>query len=97
VFHVPTLVAALGFPTHIATATSHFVLSLMSGAGVVTHAFQGSYRVGHGLRRSIALAIGVAAGAQVGARLSTFAPAVLIERLLAAGLALVAVRLVLAA
>ena len=96
VFHVPILVAMLGFPTHIATATSHFVLSMMSGAGAITHAVQGSYRVGHGLRRSIALAIGVAVGAQAGAHVSTRAPAVLIERLLAAGLALVAIRLAVA-
>jgi uncharacterized protein len=96
VFHVPILVTALGFPTHIATATSHFVLAMMSGAGVITHAFQGSYRVGHGLRRSVALAIGVAIGAQAGAHVSTRVPAVLIERLLAAGLALVAIRLAVA-
>jgi uncharacterized protein len=96
VFHVPILVTALGFPTHIATATSHFVLAMMSGAGVITHAFQGSYRVGHGLRRSVALALGVAIGAQAGAHVSTRVPAVLIERLLAAGLALVAIRLAVA-
>jgi len=96
VFHVPILVTALGFPTHIATATSHFVLAMMSGAGVITHAFQGSYRVGHGLRRSVALAVGVAIGAQAGAHVSTRVPAVLIERLLAAGLALVAIRLAVA-
>jgi uncharacterized membrane protein YfcA len=65
----------------------------MSGAGVITHAFQGSYHVGHGLRRSVALALGVAIGAQGGAHVSTRVPAVLIERLLAAGLALVAIRL----
>lgn len=93
VFHVPILVAALGFPTHVATATSHFVLSLMSGAGVVTHWLQGSYRVGLGLRRAVALAVGVAVGAQVGARVSTRISSLVIERLLAAGLALVALRL----
>ncbi len=97
VFHVPILVAGLGFPTHIATATSHFVLSLMSGAGVVTHLAQGSYRVGDGLRRSLALAAGVAVGAQLGAHVSTLVPARAIERLLAAGLVLVAVRLAVAA
>src|SRR5512146_897830 len=79
VFHVPILVTALGFPTHIATATSHFVLSLMSGAGVVTHAAQGSYGIGNGLRRSVALAVGVALGAQAGARVSTRVPAIVIE------------------
>jgi hypothetical protein len=97
VFHVPILVAGLGFPTHIATATSHFVLAQMSAAGVVTHFFQGSYRVGNGLRRSIALGIGVALGAQLGARVSTRVPAVVIERLLSVGLLLVAVRLLISA
>jgi uncharacterized protein len=97
VFHVPILVAGLGFPTHIATATSHFVLAQMSGAGVVTHLVQGSYHVGHGLRRSIALAIGVAVGAQIGARVSTRVSAVAIERLLAVALIVVAIRLGLSA
>lgn len=95
VFHVPILVAGLGFPTHIATATSHFVLALMSGAAVVTHAVQGSYAVGDGLRRSIVLAIGLAVGAQVGARASLRIPAIAIERVLAIALALVALRLTL--
>ncbi|HZQ80847.1 MAG TPA: sulfite exporter TauE/SafE family protein [Gaiellaceae bacterium] len=97
VFHVPILVAGLGFPTHIATATSHFVLAQMSAAGVITHLVQGSYRVGHGLRRSLALGVGVAVGAQFGARASTRVSGVLIERLLAAGLVLVALRLALSA
>jgi uncharacterized membrane protein YfcA len=95
VFHVPILVAGLGFPTHIATATSHFVLAQMSFAGVVTHFVQGSYRVGHGLRRSLALGVGVVAGAQLGARASTRVPALAIERLLAVALVLVSVRLAL--
>jgi len=97
VFHVPILVAGLGFPTHIATATSHFVLAQMSAAGVATHFVQGSYRVGNGLRRSVALGVGVAVGAQVGAHWSSRVPAQVIERLLAVGLLLVAVRLALAA
>lgn len=97
VFHVPILVAGLGFPTHIATATSHFVLAQMSLAGVITHFLQGSYRVGYGLRRSLALGVGVAAGAQLGAHASVRVSAVAIERLLAVGLALVAIRLAVSA
>lgn len=93
IFHVPILVTLLGFPTHIATATSHFVLALMSGAGVVTHVAQGSYSAGHGLRRSLVLAVGLAVGAQFGARLSVRTSSVAIERLLVAGLALAALRL----
>src|SRR5581483_2712602 len=87
IFHVPILVTLLGFPTHIATATSHFVLALMSGAGVVTHIAQGAYRTGNGLRRSLVLAVGLAVGAQLGARLSTRTSSVAIERLLVAELA----------
>src|SRR5471032_246829 len=54
IIHVPLLVQVLGFHVHIATATSHFVLAVMSGAATVTHALQGSYHVGNGLRRSLA-------------------------------------------
>jgi len=96
VFHVPLLVMALGYPTHVATATSHFVLALMSGGAVVTHAIQGSYHVGHGLRRALVLAVTLAIGAQVGARASVRVPALAIERLLAVALLLVAVRLAVA-
>jgi uncharacterized membrane protein YfcA len=97
VFHVPLLVMALGYPTHVATATSHYVLALMSGGAVVTHALQGSYAAGHGLRRSLVLAVSLAAGAQVGARASVRVPALAIERLLAVALTLVAVRLAISA
>jgi hypothetical protein len=93
VFHVPILVMALGYDTHVATATSHFVLALMSGAAVITHLVQGGYHVGHGLRRSLVLAVSLAVGAQLGARASLRVPAPAIERLLALALALVALRL----
>jgi uncharacterized membrane protein YfcA len=65
----------------------------MSGTAVITHAAQGSYSVGHGLRRSLVLAVSLAVGAQLGARASVRVPAVAIDRLLAVALALVAVRL----
>ena len=93
VFHVPILVTVLGFPTHVATATSHFVLAIMSGSGTITHAVTGSYGIGHGLRRAVALGVGVVVGAQVGARVSTRLSGAAIQRSLAAALLLVAVRL----
>jgi uncharacterized protein len=93
VFHVPILVSLLGFPTHVATATSHFVLVAMSGSAVLTHAIMGVYKVGTGLRRTLCLAVGVAAGAQLGAHVSTRMSGVVIQRLLAIALALVAARL----
>jgi uncharacterized membrane protein YfcA len=93
VFHVPILVTLLGFPTHVATATSHFVLAWMSGSAVATHAALGSYGIGHGLRRTLAIGAGVVVGAQAGARASTGLSGATIQRVLAVGLALVALRL----
>jgi uncharacterized membrane protein YfcA len=93
VIHVPLLVRALGFPTHIATATSHFVLAWMAGAGTVTHVVAGSFGHGDGVRRAAALSIGVVAGAQVGARLSQRLRGHHIERLLAVALLALAARL----
>ncbi|MES1248890.1 MAG: sulfite exporter TauE/SafE family protein [Actinomycetota bacterium] len=94
IIHVPLLVRALGFPTHVATATSHFVLAIMGGAGAATHAITGGFAHGHGLRRSAALSGGVVVGAQLGARISVGLRDVLIQRLLAAALLALAVRLI---
>lgn len=96
VIHVPLLVRALGFPTHIATATSHFVLAWMAGVGTVTHALAGSFAHGEGVRRAAALSVGVVAGAQVGARISRRIRGHHIERLLAVALLALAARLLLA-
>jgi uncharacterized membrane protein YfcA len=93
VIHVPLLVRALGFPTHVATATSHFVLAWMSGVAVITHALTGSFSHGHGLHRAAALSIGVVVGAQVGARISRRVSGTAIQQLLAVALAALAVRL----
>jgi uncharacterized membrane protein YfcA len=96
VIHVPLLVRALGFPTHVATATSHFVLAWMAGVGTVTHALAGSFAHGHGLRRAAALSVGVVAGAQAGAHVSMRLRGAHIEWLLAVALAALAARLLLA-
>jgi uncharacterized protein len=97
VIHVPLLVRALGFPTHIATATSHFVLAIMAGTGTITHLLAGSFQHGHGLRRAAALSVGVVAGAQLGARASLRLSARTIQWLLAVALAALAIRLLVTA
>jgi hypothetical protein len=93
VIHVPLLVRALGFPVHLATATSHFVLAIMAGAGTITHVAIGSFAHGHGWRRTAALSIGVVAGAQLGAHVSLRLRGAVIQRLLAAALLALAARL----
>ena len=97
IIHVPLLVRALGFPTHLATATSHFVLAIIAGTGAATHVVTGSFAHGHGIRRSIALSVGVVAGAQLGARLSLRASGRLVEALLGIALLTLAARLLLTA
>lgn len=93
VIHVPLLVRALGFPTHVATATSHFVLAIMAGTGTLTHLAAGTFAHGHGLRRGAALSLGVVAGAQLGARISLHVSGRRIQLLLALALAVLAIRL----
>ncbi len=95
IVHVPLLVTVLGFPTHVATATSHFVLAFMALVATLTHVAAGTFSHGVGLRRAAALSVGVVVGAQVGAQLSRRLSGRLIRRLLSAGLVLLGVRLVL--
>ena len=94
VIHVPLLVRALGFPTHLATATSHFVLTIMAGTGTLTHVALGSFAHRHGLRRTAALSVGVVAGAQLGAHVSLRLRGAAIQWLLALALLALAIRLV---
>ena len=97
VIHVPLLVRALGFPLHVATATSHFVLAVMAGTGTATHIGLGSFAHGHGVRRTLALSAGVVAGAQLGAHVSLRLRGAVIQWLLAVALLALAARLLLAA
>jgi len=97
VIHVPLMAGALGFPTHIATATSHFVLVWISGTASATHLIGGTLTVGHGLRRAIALSIGVLPGAQLGARLSRRFTGPTIRRFLGVALLALALRLLVSA
>jgi uncharacterized protein len=95
VVHVPLLVAVLGFPTHVATATSHFVLAFMAAAATITHVISGTFHHGVGLRRAAALSVGVVFGAQLGAILSKRLSGRMIQHLLAAGLVVLGIRLIL--
>jgi uncharacterized protein len=90
-FQVPVLVYLLAFPLHVATATSQFMLLIMSSIGSASHLLAGSYVHGH--RRTLFLGLGVIAGAQVGARLSQRLSGRSIGLILAAGLVLIGIRL----
>lgn len=94
-FHVPVLVYLLHFPLHVATATSHFTLAIMSLIGSMTHVVMGDFT--HGIRRTLALAVGVLVGAQLGALLSQRFRGITLIRILALGLVLFGIRLVIQA
>ncbi|MCR4435793.1 MAG: sulfite exporter TauE/SafE family protein [Clostridiales bacterium] len=91
IIHVPVLVHVLNFPVHIATATSHFVLAVMSLSGTAVHVASGV--LSKGVIQTIALSIGVLFGAQLGARLSNRFHGVWIIRSLAIALGLVGIRI----
>lgn len=95
ILHVPLLTTFFGFPEHVATATSHFTLVFMSGAAAATHAVEGDYLVT--LKTTIALALGVLAGAPFGAALSERIEGRWIVRLLAVALGVVGIRLLVVA
>jgi uncharacterized membrane protein YfcA len=94
IIHVPAMVSLLSFPAHVATATSVFVLMFTALTGTAVHIVDGS--LAEGWTRIVPLAVGVVAGAQIGARLSGRLPAAIIVRLLAGALFVVAIRLIMA-
>lgn len=67
IVHVPALVL-LGFPTHFATATSHFVLVFSSLVSILVHLGDGSLTKNAAM--SLSIAAGTVVGAQIGARIS---------------------------
>lgn len=91
ILHVPLLIVVLGLPTHVATGTSHFVLSISAAIGAATY-----LALGHvDLPLAALMGIGVLAGAQLGAHASSRASGRAIRRILAGSLALVGLRMML--
>ena len=92
---VPILAYLLNFPVFIATATSQFIVSILTLTGTSVHICIGSFH--HGAHRIAALGIGVLLGAQLGAYLSNKVKGSWIIRSLALALVLVGVRMLFAA
>ncbi|MFT3945457.1 MAG: sulfite exporter TauE/SafE family protein [Agriterribacter sp.] len=95
IIHVPAMVHWLGFPVYVATATSHFILAIMSTVSIVVHAVQGNYNDPAVLHMILWLAIGAVIGAQAGAFLSHKIKTTAIIKSLAVCLGLVGIRLLL--
>jgi uncharacterized membrane protein YfcA len=92
IVYVPVMAYLLHFPVHLATATSQFVLALMTLTGTITHIWTGSFH--RGAHRTAALGLGVMAGAQLGAYLSSRIKGSWIIRGLALGVIVVGVRII---
>ena len=65
IIHVPVMIYMLDFPVHLATATSHFVLAIMTFSATVYHVCAGHLTGKYLL--TFFMIIGVTAGAQLGA------------------------------
>ncbi|MDD2252581.1 MAG: sulfite exporter TauE/SafE family protein [Dehalococcoidales bacterium] len=92
IIHVPAMSGLLSYPVHIATATSHMVISITSFSALVTHLLRDSFT--NGFSVALLLSAGAVAGAQLGARYSQKVSGPIIIRFLALGLLAVAIRLI---
>ena len=89
--HVPALIYLMGFPTHMATATSQSILAVSTTIGVITHLIENH------IVFSIAIptSMGAIFGAQVGARIAKRLKAKSILVLMSVAVFALAVRLIL--
>jgi len=92
---VPMLAYLFNFPVAIAAATSQMVVAILTSAATLVHIWIGSFH--HGAHRIAALGIGMLFGAQAGAHLSRKIKGDWIIRSLALALAIVGIRMLIAA
>jgi uncharacterized protein len=90
IVHVPALIHLMGFPVHVATATSQFVLAFTAAAGVAKYA-SGGHVV---WPLAAVVGAGVIVGAQVGARVSHRMKGAKIIRLLVLAIVVLGLRLI---
>jgi uncharacterized membrane protein YfcA len=89
IIHVPALIHLLGFPSHLAAATSHFILAISSLVGAGTYVSLSNVL----FVPAALMGVGVIFGARIGARLARKAKGAVTVRLLSIALIVVAIRL----
>ncbi len=90
VIHVPLMIFILGFPAHIAVATSTFVLMVSSSIGVVSHAL-----LNHIVwTPALCIGLGAIVGAQIGAKISQKSRPKIIVTILAFTMVVLGIQLV---
>jgi len=91
VLHMPAMILWLGFPHHIAVATSHFVIAISAFIGACVFLYQGQVLP----LAATCISAGAIIGAQVGAKISRSLSGTLVSRLLAVALMLIGIRMLL--
>ncbi|HQX41514.1 MAG TPA: sulfite exporter TauE/SafE family protein [Niabella sp.] len=94
IIHVPAMTEWLQFPVYVATATSHFILAIMSMVSVCIHFMEGSYDDPVTQKMLLGLCLGVIPGAQLGAFISHKINTKSIIKILAICLLLVGIRII---
>jgi uncharacterized protein len=90
IIYVPAMVSVFGFPTHVATATSHFIIALTALFGTASHALYGDVR----WLFALCLSAGAVCGAVIGAKLAKRVRPAPLMRLLAVAIVVCAAKLV---
>jgi uncharacterized membrane protein YfcA len=93
IIHVPMMVYILKFPVHFATATSHFVLAIMTLTATIVHINKGNLSGQWSI--VLMLSAGVIIGAQIGAAFSQKFKSSWIIKILAVAIVIVGVRILL--
>jgi hypothetical protein len=86
IIHMPLLILVMGFPTHVAAATSHFILLLTTSSTTVSNVYAGRVDFDY----AVPIGLGMVVGAVFGARLAKASGGWLIRVALGAVLVLVA-------
>lgn len=92
IIRVPALVHILDFPVHTATATSQFIVAIMSFSGSIIHLVNGN--LSNNFLSILTLSIAAISGAQIGARLSNKVNGTIIIRILALALTLIGLSMI---
>ncbi|MBF0571456.1 MAG: sulfite exporter TauE/SafE family protein [Candidatus Omnitrophica bacterium] len=71
VFQVPILIFLLRYPSHVATATSHFVTLLTCAIALLPHVFLGNVCYAEAMWMGIGVIVGAQAGARIAPKLNT--------------------------
>ena len=90
IVHMPMLILVMGFPTHIAAATSHFILLLTTSSATIFNLHAGKVDLSY----AVPIGVGMLVGAHFGARAAKSATGWAIRVVLALILLFVAVQMV---